>query len=74
MAGGLLKKSQVFADWPGIKKSDLFEGRDLNATIDARAIYCAAMSVCFEVPFQKISETVFPDENLLNYTDKLFKI
>ena len=32
---GLLKKSQIFTDWPGIKKKDLFEGRDLNVTIDA---------------------------------------
>ena len=30
MAGGLLKKSQVFTDWPGLKKGDLFQGRDLH--------------------------------------------
>ena len=28
MAGGLLKKSQVHTDWPGLKKKELFEGRD----------------------------------------------
>ena len=37
MAGGLLKKSQVHTDWPGLKKKEMYDGRDLNATIDARS-------------------------------------
>jgi homotetrameric cytidine deaminase len=58
MAGGLLKKSQVYTDWPGLKKKNLFEGRDLNSTIDARAVYNSAMSICFNrdnahVPYSK---------------------
>ena len=48
MAGGLLKKSQVYTDWPGLKKKELFEGRDLNSTIDSRAVYNSAMSICFD--------------------------
>ena len=47
MAGGLVKKAQVHTDWPGLKKKELFEGRDLNSTIDSRAIYASAMSDCF---------------------------
>ena len=48
MAGGLLKKSQVYTDWPGLKKRDLFEGRDLNSTIGcSSAVYNSAMSICF---------------------------
>ena len=43
MAGGLLKKSQVYTDWPGIIKKELFEGRDLNSTIDSRAVYNSEM-------------------------------
>ena len=31
MAGGLVKKAQVHTDWPGLKKKELFEGRDLNS-------------------------------------------
>ena len=38
MAGGLLKKSQVYTDWPGLKRKELYDGRDLNATIDARSV------------------------------------
>ena len=43
---GLLKKSQVFTDWPGLKKGDLFQGRDLHSTIDSRSIYASAIC-CF---------------------------
>ena len=54
MAGGLIKKSQVFTDWPGLKKSDLFEARDLKSTIDARSVYMSAMAVCFGLDPEKI--------------------
>ena len=73
MAGGLVKKAQVHTDWPGLKKKELFEGRDLNSTIDSRAIYASAMSTVFDVDFKKITKEVFWGENLQNFSDKLFK-
>ena len=72
--GGLVKKSQVYADWPGIKENNLFEGRDLNSTLDARSVYCSAMSVCFNTDFQLLNKEVFPDKKLKNLTDILFKV
>ena len=72
LAGGLIKKSQIFSDWPGIKKKELFEGRDLNSTLDARAIYCSAMSICFDTDFELLNKHVFPDKNLTNVRDKIF--
>ena len=74
MAGGLLKKSQVYTDWPGLKKRDLFEGRDLNSTIDARSIYASAMSTVFDVDFKRIQKEVFWGDDLQNLSDKLFKV
>ena len=74
MGGGLLKKNQVFADWPGLKKKELFEGRDLNSTIDSRSIYASAMSTVFDVDFTRIQNDVFFGDQLQNYSDKLFKI
>ncbi len=73
MAGGLLKKSQVFTDWPGISRKERFEGRDLNSTIDARSVYASAMSTVFEVDFERIRKEVFWGHNLQNLSDKLFK-
>ena len=73
LGGGLLKKSQIYSDWPGIKKRELFEGRDLNSTLDSRAVYCAAMSACFNVDFKRLNKEVFPDKKLPDLTEKLFK-
>ncbi|WP_435150419.1 DUF1501 domain-containing protein [Candidatus Pelagibacter bacterium nBUS_44] len=73
MAGGLLKKSQVHTDWPGLKKKELYQGRDLNATIDARSVYASAMSTVFDLDFKRIQKEVFWGEDLQNLSDKLFK-
>jgi uncharacterized protein (DUF1501 family) len=73
MAGGLLKKAQVYTDWPGLKRKELFEGRDLNSTIDARSIYASAMSTVFDVDFELIQKEVFWGDELQNYSDRLFK-
>ena len=73
MAGGLLKKSQVHTDWPGLKRKEMFEGRDLNATIDARSVYASAMSTVFDLDFKRIQKDVFWGEDLQNLSDKLFK-
>ena len=68
MAGGLLKKAQVYADWPGLKRKELFEGRDLNSTIDARSIYASAMSTVFDVDFKRIQKEVFWGDKNSNLT------
>ena len=73
MAGGLVKKAQVHADWPGLKRKELFEGRDLNSTIDARSIYASAMSTVFDLDFKRIQKDVFFGDKLENLSDKLFK-
>ena len=73
MTGGLVKKAEIHADWPGLKKKELFEGRDLKSTIDARSIYASAMATVFEVDFKKIQKEVFWSDDLQNLSDKLFK-
>ena len=73
MAGGLLKKSQVHTDWPGLKRKELYDGRDLNVTIDARSVYASAMSTVFDLDFKRIQKDVFWGEDLKNLSDKLFK-
>ena len=73
MAGGLIKKSEVHGDWPGLKRKELFQGRDLNATVDARSIYASAMSSVFDLDFKRVQKEVFWGEELQNLSDKLFK-
>ncbi len=73
MAGGLIKKAEVHTDWPGIKRKELFEGRDLNSTIDARSIYASAMSTVFDIDFKRIQKEVFWGEKIQDLSSKLFK-
>jgi uncharacterized protein (DUF1501 family) len=73
MAGGLIKRSEVHGDWPGLKRKELFQGRDLNSTMDARSIYASAMSTVFDLDFKRIQKDVFWGEDLQNLSDKLFK-
>ena len=73
MAGGLVKKPQIYSDWPGLKKKDLFEGQDLMATIDARSVYCSAMASCFQVDFDYLRRQAFFGDPLTDLTDQLFK-
>ncbi len=74
MMGGLIKKAQVYSDWAGLKRKDMFEGQDLNSTIDARSIYCSAMAMAFETDFEKLQRQVFWNNKLLNLQDKLFRL
>jgi len=74
MAGGLLKKSQVFTDWPGLNKGDLFQGRDLHSTIDSRSIYASAMTAVFDVEFDRLRHDVFWNEDIKDVSSLLFRI
>ena len=73
MAGGLVKTSQIYTDWPGLKARDLYEGQDLMATIDARSVYCSAMAACFDTDFEKVRRGAFYGAALADLTDVLFK-
>ena len=74
MMGGLIKDAKIYADWPGLNRKNMFEGQDLNATIDARSIYCSAMAMAFDTDFEKLQRQVFWNDPLLNLQDKLFRI
>lgn len=46
-AGGLVRQPGVVADWPGLEKNQLFEGRDLKVTLDAAAVYARMLQSVF---------------------------
>jgi uncharacterized protein (DUF1501 family) len=58
-AGGLVKLKGIVSQWPGLKKSQLFEGRDLTVTADALAIYADAIQSVFGLPPEVIQKEVF---------------
>lgn len=58
VTGGLLKKAGVVADWPGLATKNLYEGRDLKATIDARSLYAKIISSVFQIDPEMVKQKV----------------
>ena len=64
LAGGLIRKSSVIANWPGLSNGDLYERRDLYATIDYRSVCAACIEAAFNLDHSLISETIFRDKKI----------
>jgi uncharacterized protein (DUF1501 family) len=60
LAGGALNGGRVLADWPGLKSADLFEGRDLKATTDLRAVLKGLLRDHLRVEAAALGTTIFP--------------
>ena len=60
LAGGALKGGRVIADWPGVKAANLYEGRDLAATTDLRAVLKGLLKDHLRVTDQALAASVFP--------------
>ena len=60
LAGGALQGGRVVADWPGLKRSDLYEDRDLKATIDLRAVLKGLLRDHLRVDERALASSVFP--------------
>ncbi len=73
LAGGLLKRASVLADWPGVGAKEMFQGRDLAATLDYRAVCAAAIEAAFRLPHDEIAERIFGAPKLAHVHDLLFK-
>jgi uncharacterized protein (DUF1501 family) len=61
LAGGALKGGRVVADWPGLKPSNLHDGRDLKPTTDLRAVLKGLLRDHLRVEEAALAAKVFPD-------------
>ena len=61
LVGGALKGGRVIADWPGLKASDLHDGRDLKPTADLRAVLKGLLKDHLRVDDAALAAKVFPD-------------
>jgi uncharacterized protein (DUF1501 family) len=52
---------RVLADWPGLGKSDLYDGRDLRPTTDIRGLFKGVLADHLKIPDKVIEHSVFPD-------------
>ena len=72
MAGGLLSKSKIISDWPGLEKKNLFEGRDLNSSIDARSVYASILARVLDSDHKQVVNNAFFGANLPDMTKRIF--
>ena len=60
LAGGAVKGGRVFGDWPGLKDTNLYEGRDLKPTTDLRAVLKGVLRDHLRVDELRLATDVFP--------------
>jgi len=56
LAGGLVTESKVYADWRGLNKQNLFEERDLPASIDINAVYAKVIERSLRLSASQITQ------------------
>jgi uncharacterized protein (DUF1501 family) len=61
IVGGAVNGGRVVADWPGLGKSDLYDGRDLQPTTDMRGLFKGILADHFDLPDNLLNTEVFPD-------------
>lgn len=71
LLGGRLKKGGIISDWPGLKKANMFEGRDLPATMDIRNLYAAVLSASIEVDPEQIKKQVLDHQSVDAFSEYL---
>ena len=65
-------KSKIIGDWPGLEKKNLFEGRDLDSSIDARSIYASILARVLDSEHKQIVKNAFFNANLPDMTQRIF--
>ena len=61
LTGGAIKGGRVIADWPGLKQAQLYQARDLNPTIDLRAVLKGLLADHLGLGAETLAKDVFPD-------------
>ncbi|HEU4623358.1 MAG TPA: DUF1501 domain-containing protein [Steroidobacteraceae bacterium] len=61
LIGGAVQGGRVIADWPGLATRQLYQGRDLQPTLDMRSILKGVLADHMHVPRAALESSVFPD-------------
>ena len=62
LLGGAVNGGHVVAaDWPGLRKADLYQGRDLMPTADMRSLFKGVLSEHLSLSDSLLESVVFPD-------------
>ena len=61
LLGGAVDGGRVIADWPGLRTSDLYQGRDLAPTTDMRSLFKGILSEHLSLSDKLLNNLAFPD-------------
>lgn len=71
LLGGAVRGGRVLADWPGLGRADLYEGRDLKPTTDLRAVFKGVVMAHLGLDAAYVEDTVFPDSRAVQPLENL---
>ena len=60
LLGGAVRGGRVVADWPGLSARGLYQDRDLEPTLDLRALMKGLLAEHLGVPRRALEDSVFP--------------
>src|ERR1700688_746833 len=61
LAGGAVQGGRVIADWPGLARKALLDGRDVRATLDLRSVFKAVLADHIHIDARALTARVFPN-------------
>ncbi len=61
LVGGAVKGGRVIADWPGLASNNLYQGRDLQPTLDLRSVCKGVLAEHMNVREAQLEREVFPE-------------
>ncbi len=61
LLGGAVQGGRVLADWPGLKPSNLHEGRDLKPTLALDALIASTCAQSFQLDPERTAKALFPN-------------
>jgi uncharacterized protein (DUF1501 family) len=64
LLGGAVHGGRVLCDWPGLSARDLYQGRDLRATMDLRSVIKAVLRDHLRISPHTLDAEVFPDSKV----------
>jgi uncharacterized protein (DUF1501 family) len=73
LVGGAVKGGRVIADWPGLASNNLYQGRDLNPTLDLRSVCKGVLGEHMGVGEAQLEATIFPDSRSAKRVEGLIR-
>ena len=73
LLGGAVAGGRVLADWPGLARGALYEGRDVRPTRDLRSVMKGVLRDHLGVQASVLESSVFPESSAAHPTDGLIR-